>query len=268
MYTNPLFPGPPMNEQAITVDGAVNLRDLGGYAGVGGALVRRGKLFRSGTLNYLSENGVGEFAELDVGLICDLRREDERAQEPTPESLSAARLEIPINPGSIEVLREKLAEQTFPVAERIRFMTAITAELITDHAEDYALMFEGLLGAEDGGFLVHCSAGKDRTGVGCALILHALGVPREVVVQDYLLTNQFMDYEGHVLPRLASRWELDEEPDRDEVMALAGVRLEYIQAAYAAVEQSFDDVEHYIRDAIGLGDAAFTELRRRYLEPC
>ena len=69
--------------------------------------------FAPGTLNYLSENGVGEFAELDVGLICDLRREDERAQEPTPESLSAARLEIPINPGSIEVLREKLAEQTF-----------------------------------------------------------------------------------------------------------------------------------------------------------
>ena len=251
---------------AVPVDGAVNLRDLGGYRTAEGARVDARKLFRSGTLAFLSSFGLEEFGELDMALVCDLRRDEERVQEPTPDELpSRRRLEIPIDPGSAVVLRERLAAKDFGLADRVRFMTSVTAELITDHAEDYAKMFAGLLEASDGGFLVHCSAGKDRTGVACALILHTLGVPRETVIADYLLTNEHMDYENYVLPRLASRWEGDGEPVREEVMALAGVRPEYIHAAYAAIEGQFDSVEEYIRQAIGLNDSAVAELRSRYL---
>lgn len=255
-----------MSEQSIAIDGAVNLRDLGGYRTQAGRPVRRGMLLRSGTLAYLTETGKQEFARLGVGLICDLRRDVERAEEPTPFPHGRpARLEIPIDPGSAVEMRERLGRTDLGLHDRIEFMANITAELISDHAEDYAQMFAGLLDLSDGGFLVHCSAGKDRTGIACALILHALGVPEETVIADYLLTNETIDYEGFVLPRLVEKYELAELPPKELVMALAGVREEYLRAAYGAVKERFEDVEHYIEDAIGLDAAARSELQRRYL---
>ena len=256
-----------MSPQSIAVDGAVNLRDLGGYRTDSGHEVKRGHLLRSGSLAYLTDTGRQEFDRLGVALICDLRREQERDEEPTPMPHGEPhRLEIPIDPGSAVALRERIGTVSMDLQERIDFMTAVTAELIRDHAEDYARMFEGLMNMpREGAFLVHCSAGKDRTGVACALILHALGVPEETVVADYLLTNDTMDFEGHVLPRLAARMEGAELPPRDWIMALAGVREEYLRAAYGEIHASFDDVEHYIEDAVGLNAAAREELRQRYL---
>ena len=255
-----------MSEQSISIDGAVNLRDLGGYQTEQGHSVRRGMLLRSGTLAYLSDDGRQAFGDLGVTLICDLRRAVEREEEPTPQLPGGPqRLEIPIDPGSAVVMRERLGEENVSLSDRIAFMSEITAELIRDHADDYADMFEGLLNLREGAFLVHCSAGKDRTGIACALILHALGVAEETVIADYLLTNQTIDYEGFVLPRLVQRYESAQLPDRELVMALAGVREEYVRAAYEAIHESFADVEHYIEAAVGLNAQARQELRQRYL---
>jgi len=255
-----------MSGQSIAVAGAVNLRDLGGYQTLSGQTVKRGLLLRSGSLAYLTEQGKREFAQLGVALICDLRRDLEREEEPTPLPAGLPRrLEIPIDPGSAVALRQRLGSVQLDLEDRIDFMTNVTAELIRDHAHDYAQMFAALLELEQGAFLVHCSAGKDRTGIACALILHALGVPEETVFRDYLLTNETIDYEGHELPRLASRLEGYALPPREWIMALAGVREEYLRAAYAALHDSFDDVEHYIEAAVGLDAAARDKLRSRYL---
>jgi protein-tyrosine phosphatase len=257
-----------VSTQNIAVDGSVNLRDLGGYRTAAGHTVKRGQLLRSGCLAYLSESGLEAFRQLGVALICDLRRAEEREEEPTPLPHGAPhRLEIPIDPGSAVALRERMGLASLNLQERVEFMTAVTAELIRDHAEDYARMFRGLLDMPaEGAFLVHCSAGKDRTGVACALILHALGVPEETVITDYLLTNEAMDFEGYVLPRLATRMEGQQLPPKEWIMALAGVREEYLRAAYGEIHASFDDVEHYIEDAVGLNAAARAELQRRYLQ--
>lgn len=251
----------------LALDGAVNLRDFGGYQTEDGRSVRRGRLFRSGTLTHLSEPARDAFERLDVRLICDLRRPDEKADEPTPfPGHAPRRLEIPIDPGSALAMRQRLGNARLSLKERIDFMVAINEELARDHAGDYARMFEALLELEDGGFLVHCAAGKDRTGLACALILHALGVPRSTVVEDYLITNEAMDYEGYVLPRLAARLEPGEIPDRESVMALAGVRPEYLEGAYRAIEAEFDSVEHYIERAVGLDVSARALLQRRLLD--
>lgn len=255
-----------MHERIIPIPGAINLRDFGGYATEDGRHVRMGRLFRSGALAHLTPEGQAAFARLDVRLICDLRREEEKHEEPTPMPHgSPARLEIPIDPGSAIALRAGMVDDTLTAQQRIDFMVQINHELARDHTEDYARMFEGLLALEEGGFLVHCAAGKDRTGFACALILHALGVPEHTVLEDYLLTNVTMDYERFLLPKLKARYGDAIALDRESVMALAGVRPEYIRAAYAAIEADFEGVEHYIEDAIGLDAAARERLRARYL---
>lgn len=250
------------------VEGAVNLRDFGGYRAQSGHAVKRGLLFRSGTLAYLSDEGRRDFEALGIQLICDLRRDDERADEPSalpPDQ--PARLEIPIDPGSAVEMRERLRNQELGFEARTQFMTALTGELTRDHTDDYATLFEGLLGLDDGGFLVHCSAGKDRTGVACALILSLLGVDRETVFKDYLFTNEAIDYEGFVLPRLVQRYEPDTIPDRDLVMTIAGVRSEYLEAAFHSIEESFDDMVHYLEAALHLSAADRARLQGRYLTP-
>lgn len=256
----------------VSLDGAVNLRDFGGYATADGRWVRRRRLFRSGHLAGLTEAARSGFADLGVGLICDLRRAEEKSEQPTPFPADAPRrLEIPIDPGSAGAMRERMGNGALDLRDRIDFMVAINRELARDHADDYARLFAGLLDLEDQAFLVHCSAGKDRTGFACALILHALGVPRQTVVEDYLLTNDAMDYEGYVLPLLVPRFEphLKDSgavPDREAIMALAGVRPEYLEAAYQTIESDFADVERYIEDAVGLSPERRERLRARLLE--
>ncbi len=255
-------------QRAISVDGAVNLRDLGGYPTADGGRVRPGRLYRSGSLVHLTALGRREFHGLGIALICDLRRPEELQEEPTPLPVDhPQRLHIPIDPGSAVAVRSELIGDDLDLTERIAFMNSLMAALVREHAQDYAAMFEALLRLEEGGFLVHCTAGKDRTGVACALILHALGVDQAMVVEDYLLTNAALDVDGYILPLLARKYGLDAD-DRETALAIAGVRAEYLHAAYDAMHEEFDGVDHYIERAIGLDGSKRDALRQRFVRYC
>ncbi len=256
-----------MHERSIPLAGSINLRDFGGYPTIDGGTVRRGRLFRSGSLAGLSTAAQQTFVKLRIGLICDLRRDEERRAQPTPFPEGAPRrLEIPISPGSGDALYRELSEGVLSAKKSIDFMVRINRELARDHAGDYARMFEGLLKLEDRGFLVHCAAGKDRTGFACALILHALGVAEETVLEDYLLTNEFLEIESEIMKRLIAHFGSGHLPDPELVEALAGVRPEYLRAAYQAIESEFEGVEQYLEHAIGLDAGARDLLRSRFVE--
>ena len=98
-------------DRIIAVPGAVNLRDFGGYIGHQQHSIRRGTLFRSGAMDRLGEDGISRFNALGIQTICDLRRPEERAQEPTPDGIRAKRVEIPMDPGSAIAMRAALADQ-------------------------------------------------------------------------------------------------------------------------------------------------------------
>lgn len=255
-----------MSDRYFPYSGTINLRDFGGYATRHGRAVRRGRLFRSGHMADMCEQGLADFANLGIETICDLRRPEEREQEPTavPQDV-ARRVEIEIDPGSAIAMREALADADLHLEARIGYMVGINRDLARDHADDYARMFEALL-ATEGGFLVHCAAGKDRTGFGCALILHTLGVDEQTILEDYLATNHYVDIERQVIPRLR-KWYGDERPipDHETIMALAGVRPEYLHAALAVIEEEFDGMDAYLERTVGLDTAARDTLHARLL---
>jgi protein-tyrosine phosphatase len=134
-----------------------------------------------------------------------------------------------------------------------------------DHVDDYRAVFDALLAADDHGFLIHCTAGKHRTGFGVAIIQMALGVSRDTVIEDYMLTNDLVDVEGVVLPRMRELY-AREEVDVDEAMALSGVREEYIHAALETMEAAFGSFERYLSGALGISTAERDRLKERYLE--
>jgi protein-tyrosine phosphatase len=251
--------------------GGVNFRDFGGYETADGAHVRRRLLFRCGHMANMTPEGRAGFRQLGIGVVCDLRRVDEREEEPTPFPAHDPRqVHIPIDPGSAVRLRESFAElgpreQGFGLRERIDFMVGINRELAVDHVDDYRAVFDALLAADDNGFLIHCTAGKDRTGFGVAIIQMALGVSRDTVIEDYMLTNDLVDVEGVVLPRMRELY-AREEVDVDEAMALSGVREEYIHAALETMEAAFGSFERYLSGALGISTAERDRLKERYLE--
>ena len=252
--------------RVIDLPGAINFRDFGGYETRDGAKVRYGSLYRCGQLSELADAGHQLFAELGIEVICDLRRADERDNEPTaiPHDV-ARRVEIPMDPGSASQLRDSLADGSLDVAARAAWMREITCELARDHAGGYGVMFSALLTHAPGGFLVHCTAGKDRTGVAAALVLLALGVPREAVVADYLLTNQVIDFEKFILPRIRRNVGHD-DVDVEAARALSGVRAEYLNAAIDEMARLAGSVDGYLEQVVGVDDSSRETLRNHYLE--
>ena len=255
-----------VSDRVVDLPGSVNFRDFGGYDTHDGARVRRGLLFRCGQMSDLTDHAQSKFAELNIRVICDLRRPDERAADPTPvPNHVSRRVEIPIDPGSAIALRDSLGAGEVDVEQRHDFMRAITGELTRDHADSYARMFQALQEHAPGGFLVHCTAGKDRTGVGVALILLALGVPRDVVMHDYLLTNEVIDFETFLLPRLRASLGHD-NIDVEGAKVLSGVRPQYLDAALDEMERACGSQDAYLEQAIGLKTAHREELREHFLE--
>ena len=104
--------------------------------------------------------------------------------------------------------------------------------------------------------VIHCTAGKDRTGFACALILHALGVPDDVISEDYLLTNRFYRRDPSASSDL---------PD-DVKHVLGSVQASFLAAAFEAIDADYGNLENYLREGLGLGAADRARLEARYLE--
>jgi protein-tyrosine phosphatase len=127
--------------------------------------------------------------------------------------------------------------------------------LVNDQSHRFAELFEHLL-AEDTPLVFHCTAGKDRTGIAAALILQALGVPRDVVMQDYLLTNAHFRHPP--VPHTRT--------PKEALAVLWRVQEDFLTEALRAIDQDHGGVERYLTQRLGLSEAARATLRARYLQ--
>jgi protein-tyrosine phosphatase len=256
-------------ERRLPLEGARNFRDLGGYGTRESRRVRWGRLYRSDHLGNLSPADCSFLAGLGLARICDFRTELERETRPSrlAEGCGAATALLSIGPGSPEGFRDALLG---PGATRERvaeLMLEINRELALRHAPTFARMFELLLEGPPGPVLLHCAGGKDRTGFAAALVLLALGVPRELVMQDYLLTGRYLTWRGRSpLPR-KQREELGlREVDPELLRPLGEARPEYLAAALSAIEAHHASLDEYLEARLGLDAERRAELRARLLE--
>ena len=253
----------------ISVEGAVNLRDFGGYTNQQGQTVREGVLFRCGTLAHIPEHAWEDFARLDVGVICDLRSQQEALESPTPtKGPFTCRVHIPIWPGSSQQFQQSVAGTgRRPGAEEfMQFMGAVTREIARDHVEAYKQLMRELVSTERG-FLLHCSAGKDRTGFGAALILTLLGVDHDTVLQDYLVSNEATELFIRMRDRMLENLREQGYPaqiDEEVVRIISGVRAEYLLGAYEEIDNHYGGMHGYLEE-IGITAAEEKHLLERLL---
>jgi protein-tyrosine phosphatase len=250
-----------------------NLRDVGGHATRDGGRVRTGLLYRSTDLSRIDAPGAAALARLGIRTVYDLRSAGERTARPDRLPPSSAYVVADVlrdSPGMTPTEFAKLFENPAAAAKALGggrsamfFVDAYREFVRLDTARaGYRLLFSDLAGGASMPALVHCTTGKDRTGWAAAALLTLLGVPDEVVMEDYLLSGPLL------LPVVRPLVEAFEAGggDPELLWPLVGVRPEYLGAALDEVSRLFGSIECYFAEGLGLDTAARAELRARFVE--
>lgn len=253
-------------ERVLSLQGASNFRDAGGYRTTDGRRVKWGVIYRSAELSGLTPADQAFLNALGLKTIVDLRSSSERKAQPTalpagaPARIVAHDYQMDMGPfmkafaGGVDADKARATMREFYPG------------VLDSHAEHFRDVFQALLKGE-GPVLYHCSAGKDRTGVTTALVLTALGVPRDTVVADYLLSNRYYTMPADTAgqrPGSAETSFFTRLPP-DVARVFAGVEPEYLQAVFTEIDRRHGGVEAYLQ-TVGVGPAELIRLRATYLE--
>jgi protein-tyrosine phosphatase len=246
----------------LPLQGAPNVRDIGGYATSDGKHVKWRQVYRAGALSRLTDRDYEYLAALGIAVVCDFRRDDERRAAPTewrgpnpPEILA-----LPGVPGlPVAGARDLLVSGAGPdaVAASLR---ASYERYPASFASSYGTTLQRIINGS-GPTLYHCSAGKDRTGLFSALLLTFLGVPRETVFEDYLLTNTYIGTPERIA---STAKDLNASPEAARPLLIAD--RSYLEAAFRAINQAFGSLDSYRRTALKLSDQDLARLKSRLLE--
>lgn len=255
---------------------ATNLRDQGGYPTEDGRRIRTGLLYRGGHMSELDDDGLGIYRSLGLSTIVDLRRNDEVEHRPTPVFGDETNLHLSVSDGdSAFAQMAGYLEDPEAAAMIIEAGAGYYGRLVSDRLDRFRPVFQALLDPDQLPALFHCTAGKDRTGFTGATILKWLGVPDNVIMADFLLSNEtrrpFAERRALELRQdLAKKRNIRPEdvPARelDAFRTLLSVDRSYLQAVYNAVESIYGDWHNMRRDGLGIDDASFERFSAFVLE--
>lgn len=256
------------DDRFLPLTGVHNFRDYGGYAIAGGERLRRGLLFRSAQHSNATPEDLERIAQLSLATVIDLRGNKERAVHPCRrhESFSA---DVIFHDGETAEMPPHLQAQLAVIDEP--GMKKATAEVYRRLPARAPLIgmfrryFEALA-AHDRASLVHCLAGKDRTGIAVALFHHAVGVHYDDIMEDYLLTNTVGDQDARIAASAAAVRKRYGDVSDEILRLIMGVSPEYLDNAFAAIAEQHGSIDAFIETELGFDAARCDALRERYLE--
>jgi protein-tyrosine phosphatase len=240
-------------DRHITLEGAVNFRDLGGYPAAGGHTIRWRTLFRADGLSRLTPTDRSVIRQLGIATVVDLRTsaEVERGRFPVEE--------IPVGFHHLPLLDEVPDPQRFEIAPGM--LGAQYLEIARDAAPQIAQILSIIAARASHPVIVHCTAGKDRTGVLVAVIMALLGVDDQVIVDDYMLSADAMiELRRQLVERYPEGKDVIERAD--ELFSAAPGNVANL---LTSLRQQYGSVEAYAVSA-GAGPAVVSELRDALLE--
>lgn len=234
---------------APMLEGSFNTRDMGGYATKSGAQVKSGKLFRSDDLYTITDADLTLLQDLPLRTIFDFRRADEKQRKPDriPASVCTVHL-YETEPGTFS--GKDLA--AISREDMYGYMAQYNRDLVNNNQDSYRKFFAVLAEEDCTPILFHCSSGKDRAGLGAALLLSALGVEREIIFEDYMRSK------ANVLEK--HRQNLQRRPNME---AQFTVERSYLEAAFAEIDRKYGGVDKYLVNQLG---ADLEKLRSLYTE--
>jgi protein-tyrosine phosphatase len=261
--------------------GAPNFRELGGYSTADGRRIRRQRVYRSDALSQLHPDDFASLDALPIQLVCDVRSVHERATAPNSWPVSRASTQ-PVSQHAdrqIEHLHLDVSNDLRAANKELSRAlksnpTAAGADAVM--LSTYKAMPRAFIGrlapvfdwlsSSDHAVLVHCTAGKDRTGFFCAMLMLALGVERSIVFNDYMLTAQRFGVAHLANATRGLNAAMGIKLDPEVLKVLAGVREDYLDVALQTIEAEFDSVDNYLLLAAGLDAPRRRALQNALLE--
>lgn len=259
-----------MQDRVKPFENIRNFRDFGGYSGADGGTIRTGALFRSAQFGEASEADLTQLETYNIRLQVDLRRPDERERHGHRWPGKNVRV-ITSDKGSAKQAPHVrfLSEVSVDAPQARAWMVEYyrDAPFKAQHIETYSGWFTALADLEDGeAAVVNCAAGKDRTGILCALTHHVLGVDHETIFADYELTNEAANVAGR-LPEMARQFNayIGKDYPHDVFHPFVGVHADFLHAALDSIMAQAGGLECYLADSLGVGAAETDALRAKYL---
>ena len=247
-------------ERRQILEGVSNFRDIGGYAAADGRTVRTGVVYRSNQLSRVTESDLDHLVGLKLSAICDLRSVRERKAQPTPERIGAA-IHGSAKSDTDFIFEDIFAHTPHEVDAWADAFARFYGDVTEYYADEFGLMFRLILGS-DLPMVVHCSAGKDRTGVACALLLRTLGVDRETVMADYLRTSELLKEDMHFKNMLSdaklNHYAALPQECRDVML---GTSARYLNTALDTLDKRYGSLEGYLGKRLGIDAADISRLK-------
>ncbi len=267
------------DERVLTLAGSSNFRDLGGYKTESGKTVRRGLLFRSGAMTSLTEQDMAYLNGLNFSAVVDLRSSDELELYPNRWVQANQRIDYINHPYSMMSMMSKASpekgKQAAPV-DSTAMMAKLYRHLPQQLKPQLRLYFAELL-ESDGAVVVNCSAGQDRTGFASAMLLTALGVSRDTILEDYLLSTQYRrpaNEKGDVDLKEAAKtnafaammlhYSKGQQSDAPNPLYTAD-GTPFLVFALDEIDTRYGSVSAYLEQEIGVDAAGIAALKKRYL---
>ncbi|HQT68455.1 MAG TPA: tyrosine-protein phosphatase [Acetobacteraceae bacterium] len=253
-----------------TLQGAANFRAVLPYEAANGRRLRPGLIYRSGELSSLTRTDLDHIAASNIKLICDLRSRSEQIRFATqwPKLQAARTLTMPETDSQnagIEILISALAKSPGPEGARVAMLKTY-ARMPETYAPLLRVLFSELQTGWGIPLLIHCHAGKDRTGFAVAMLLAALGVSQADILDDYARTNQFFDMAGEtsIITKIIGR-ALGTNPDPATAKPLAAADPAYLASALAAIETRHGSIDAYLTTMLNLTPPARSRLHTLFL---
>ena len=255
----------------LNFEGIANFRDLGGYATTDGKQVRWGKLYRSGTFAQASRADLQNLPKLGLQTFIDFRSSAEQEEEPNrlPDPPGFQVVNIPIlddgNKALVGEVMQRIETGDFDDFDPDQAMLRANRQFASDFTPQISEFVHTVLAADGNPVVWHCSAGKDRSGFAAAVLLRILGVPRHMVMQDYMASLE---------PALASRHNqirklrlLKGEQVAEKLQVMMGVEEAWLEAAFEQVDATWGSFDNYVHEGLQLSDKDIARLRDTLLQP-
>jgi Protein tyrosine/serine phosphatase len=255
----------------LPLEGGSNFRDMGGYPTESGKTVKRGLLFRSGAPASLTAEDEAYLSQFGFESVMDLRSSEEIELFPNRWATNAG-IDYYKHDYSIVDLLSNRDGQDLQSSDVAKFYPDMAQSLKPQLKQYFTLLADG-----KAPIMVNCSAGQDRTGITSALLLSVLGVPRQLVIEDYLLSTDFrrpviergnVDIAAHAqtnaFAALMSRYEQAERTHATPLVTADGTP--YLEFALRKIENDYGSVEAFLTQEVGISDEQLNRIRTLYLQ--
>jgi protein-tyrosine phosphatase len=249
------------SKREVKLQGAINFRDLGGYATKDGKHVKWGKIYRSAALNKLTDDDLSKLQGIALARVADFRG-------PLEVNAAPDRLAQGMNRISLPAGSEHVGDSNYMKNIRQQMMNDSFILQFYSNTSPFKERYRPLFGLlltlpKDSSLLFHCTAGKDRTGIGAALVLYALGVDERTIMDDYLATNYYRSAENErAIPAMMKGLGLNESSARNMMAA----KEEYLQATFTSIRNQYGTIDNYLNEEMGLSKKKLKKLRKLYLD--